>query len=320
MCNIWKKKKNYEVTLDEVNSIFSRLRPLDVVRITGGEPFLRNDLAEIVGIINKYAKSPIVHITTNGTLTEKILSFIRKVKNPRNIHIKISIDALREEHNRVRGVNDSYAKAMLTLAELSGLKQKYGFYLGVNQTIVSPECRDDYNGLQEICNKYHVKLYPVLAYAHPPLYAADNYSAENQEKCKTSVFGSFSHQQIIEMFNAFKKDISGWDNFAEKITASYYLEKLHEYLSCRKNHTQPKCVALRSHLRILPNGDVPVCLYNPAIVGNLLEELNFKKFWLKNKNIEKYRQDIRRCSGCLAKCELIPNGIYTGDIIKNIFS
>lgn len=320
MCGIWKKRKNYEMALDEIGSIFSRLRPLDVVRITGGEPFLRNDLTQIVDLINKYAKPTVIHITTNGTLTEKILAFIKNVKNPQNIHIKISIDALKEEHNRIRADNESYDKAMLTLAELSGLKQKYEFYLGVNQTIVSQGCLNDYKGLRGICNKYHVKLYPVLAYPSPPLYAADDYSAKSPEECKTSVLGSFSQQQIMEMFNIFENDPSGWDNFAEKITAKYYLKKTREHLLCRKNLVKPECVALRSHLRILPNGDVPVCLYNPAVAGNLLEELNFKKFWFKNKNIEKFRQAARGCSGCWAKCEFIPNGIYTGDIIKAIFS
>jgi len=320
MCDIWKKKKNYELALDEIGSIFSRLRPLDAVRITGGEPFLRNDLTQIVNLINKYTKPAVIHITTNGTLTERILAFIKNVKDPQNIHIKVSIDALEEEHNRIRADNGSYDKAILTLAELSGLKQKYGFYLGVNQTIVSQRCFDEYNGLLRICNKYNVKLYPVLAYPHPPLYAADDYLAENQEECKTSVLGSFSRRQIIEMFNIFEKEASGLDNLAEKITAKYYLKNIRGHLLGGKNHPKPECMALRSHLRILPNGDVPVCLYNPAIAGNLLEELNFKKFWFKNENIEKYRQDIRRCSGCWAKCEVIPNGIYSGDIIRAIFS
>ncbi|MDD5477954.1 MAG: radical SAM protein [Candidatus Omnitrophica bacterium] len=320
MCGIWKKGKKYEMALDEIGGIFSRLRPLDAVRITGGEPFLRDDLTQIIDLIDKYTKPPVIHITTNGTLTKRVLDFIKNVKNPQNIHIKISIDALKEEHNRIRADNESYDKAMLTLTELSGLKQKYGFYLGVNQTIVSQECFNDYQGLRGICNKYHVKLYPVLAYSSPPLYAADDYSDKIPEGCKTSVLGGFSQQQIIEMFNIFEKDPSGWDNFAEKITAKYYLKKIREHLLRGKNHTQPECVALRSHLRILPNGDVPVCLYNPAIAGNLLAELNFKKFWFKNKNIAKYRQDIRRCPGCWAKCEVIPNGIYSGDIIRAIFS
>lgn len=320
MCSIWEKRKNYEMALAEIGSIFSRLKPLDAVRITGGEPFLRNDLTQIVDVINKHTQPSVIHITTNGTLTEKILDFIKNVKNPRNIHIKISIDALKEEHNRIRADNGSYDKAMLTLARLSGLKQKYGFYLGVNQTIVSQRCFDDYNGLREVCDKYNIKIYPVLAYPNPPLYAADSYPAGNQEECKTSVLGSFSRHQIMEMFDVFEKDLSVSDNFAEKITAKYYLKKMREYLLYGKNHLKPECVALRSHLRILPNGHVPVCLYNPAIAGNLLEEPNFKKFWFKNENIKKYRQDIHKCSGCWAKCEVIPNGIYTGSIIKAIFS
>lgn len=36
-----------------------------------------------------------------------------------------------------------------------------------------------------------------------------------------------------------------------------------------ENKPNPKCVALADHLRILPNGDVPVCYFNSKIVANV---------------------------------------------------
>ncbi len=308
------------MSLDKIASVFLRLRQLDVVRITGGEPFLRSDLTEVVDAINKYARPPIIHITTNGTLTERTLAFIRNVKNTRNIHIKISIDAMKDEHNRIRGDNESYGKAMSTLVELSGLKRKYGFHLGVNQTIVSDKCFDDYNSLREICNKYGAALYPILAYTNPPLYEADNCSAGNQGGYKTGIFGNFSQRQIKEMFNIFEKNLPKPDDFAEKMVIRYYFKKLRRYLLEGISYQKTKCVALRSHLRLLPNGDVPVCLYNPAVVGNLTRETYFRTFWFKNEDIRRHRKNIRKCPGCWAKCELVPNGIYTGDIIGAVLS
>lgn len=318
MCDIWKKKKTYEMSVEEIDTIFSQLKPLDAIRITGGEPFLRDDITEIVNLINEQMKPIIIHITTNGTLPERIVAFIKNARNLLNVHIKISIDALEEEHDRIRGGKGSYNKAMSTLSELSGLSQKYGFYLGVNQTIVSQKCLDDYNNLQEICNKYNVKLYPVLAYSKPPLYEPNNCLKPNQKMDKTDLFGNFSREKIIKLFNVFKKDATKLDNFIERIVKKYYLNKLSNCLIYGKNYSNPRCVALRSHLRILPNGDVPICLYNSTIVGNLLKEQDFKRFWFSNKNIEKYRKIISQCSGCWAECEIVPNGIYTGDIIKYI--
>lgn len=318
MCDIWKKKKTYEMTLEEIDTIFSQLKPLDAIRLTGGEPFLRDDIAEIVNLLNKRVKPGIIHITTNGTLMERTISFLKTVRDLRNVHIKISIDAVGEEHNRIRGDKESYSKAISLLAELSSLRKKYGFYLGVNQTIVSQKCIEDYNNLQTICSKYNVTVYPVLAYSKPPLYDFNTHSVCNTGGEPTSDFGIFGYEQLMKMFDMFFKDISKIDNFTEKIVKKYYLKGLYNRKVFGKNYPNPGCVALRSHLRILPNGDVPICLYDSTIVGNLLKQEEFKRFWFADKKVKQYRKTIKRCSGCWAECEIVPNGVYTFDIIKGI--
>lgn len=319
MCNIWRKEKSYEMTAGQIKTIFRQLKPLRAIRITGGEPFLREDLARIVNIINKEARPEIIYITTNGTLTEKIKVFIKDVKNLHNIHIKISIDALQEEHNRIRGNENSYQKAMSALSLLSSLRQRHGFYLSVSQTIVSERCIDDYNKLREICKYYNVELYPVLAYSKPPLYETSDCLEIRQKDIKGSFFANLPLRQIIHMLELIEKDNEKSNNFIEKIAQRYYLKGLRYRLLYKKNYPNPKCAALKNYLRILPNGDVPVCLYNSLSVGNLINQPNFKKFWFEDKNIERYREQIKKCSGCWARCEVIPSSIYTGDIFRVIF-
>ena len=63
MCGIWKKKKSYEMLLEQTDRIFSQLKPLDVIRLTEGEPFSKDDTVDIVNIINKRVKPGIIHIT-----------------------------------------------------------------------------------------------------------------------------------------------------------------------------------------------------------------------------------------------------------------
>ena len=47
MCDSWKKDGTNDLTLDEIRSIFSKLPKMDVVRLTGGEHFLQQDLLDI---------------------------------------------------------------------------------------------------------------------------------------------------------------------------------------------------------------------------------------------------------------------------------
>jgi len=81
MCDIWKMPGCREMDFKQISAVFSQLKNLDVIRITGGEPFLRTDLIDIVNMMQKDIIPEKIHITTNGFLTEKILQFIKNVDN-----------------------------------------------------------------------------------------------------------------------------------------------------------------------------------------------------------------------------------------------
>ena len=121
MCEIWRKNNQDEMTLEQIEALFSQFRRLDGIRITGGEPFLRSDLSKIVNIIQRHTNPGVVHITTNGFLTERIIEFTKSVDNPYKIHFKISIDAVGEKHDDIRGVPGAYKEALDTLRELARL-------------------------------------------------------------------------------------------------------------------------------------------------------------------------------------------------------
>jgi len=62
MCNTWQHASSpaAEVTAADLRS----LPPLDFANITGGEPFLRSDIADIVSVVGHKAKRVVV--STNG--------------------------------------------------------------------------------------------------------------------------------------------------------------------------------------------------------------------------------------------------------------
>jgi MoaA/NifB/PqqE/SkfB family radical SAM enzyme len=94
----------------------------------------------------------------------------------------------------------------------------------------------------------------------------------------------------------------------------YYLRGLLARLRGDQDpHPSPRCVALRSHLRISPDGSVPICQFNTQTVGNLREE-SFASVWHKAAS-RKARAWVDACPGCWAECEVMPNAIYSGDIL-----
>jgi molybdenum cofactor biosynthesis enzyme MoaA len=104
-----------------------------MVRITGGEPFVREDLSEIVRHIEKNVKPYMVHSTTNGTLEDRIFDLVKE-KHSSKLFIAVSLHALEETHKEIRG-EGTFQKTLHTLEQLARLKDHYHFQLEMNQTI-----------------------------------------------------------------------------------------------------------------------------------------------------------------------------------------
>ncbi|MCJ7772594.1 MAG: radical SAM protein, partial [Desulfobacterales bacterium] len=71
-CNIWEiykkhpEKREEELNLNEIEKIFSSIGHIYIFNTSGGEPFLRNDFAEIIELACKYLTPGIIHIPTNA--------------------------------------------------------------------------------------------------------------------------------------------------------------------------------------------------------------------------------------------------------------
>ncbi len=117
MCNIWQypTEPAQEVRAEDLE----KLPLIAVANVTGGEPFLRNDLSEILAVLRE--KSRRVVISTNGYLTERIVRIARQ--HPW-IGVRVSVEGLPRANDELRGVKDGFEHAIRTLTELShaGLK------------------------------------------------------------------------------------------------------------------------------------------------------------------------------------------------------
>lgn len=105
-------------------------------------------------------------------------------------------------------------------------------------------------------------------------------------------------------------------NVIEKAIKKYYLKGLYNRLILNKKIPNPGCVALKNHIRILPDGKVPVCLFNPTIVGDLLKD-DFRGMW-NSADVIKLRKWVKECNGCWDECETIPNAIYSISTLKYV--
>ena len=117
MCNRYKapSKPEEEITIDTIR----KLPRMYFTNITGGEPFIRTDLKEIVREL--YKKSDRIVISTNGFFTDRIVELCKEFPN---LGIRISIEGLEETNNEIRGLPDGFNRGYSTLQKLVDMGMK----------------------------------------------------------------------------------------------------------------------------------------------------------------------------------------------------
>lgn len=97
--------------------VFLKLPPsLKYINVSGGEPFLREDIVEIVRNLKQAAPKAKIIISSNGFLTEKIIEKMKQM--PKGIGIALSLDGIGKMHDEIRGIPQAFEKVENTLKAL----------------------------------------------------------------------------------------------------------------------------------------------------------------------------------------------------------
>jgi len=130
-----------DLSLEEIEKIADRIPRLLQLTLSGGEPFLRDDLFEIVGAFARKSQLGQLTLTTNGLAPDRVEALFSKiVKNfpELSINFDISLDAVGAAHDAIRGVDGAYDRAVETWRRVQSLKGRYrNFRLGVTAVLSS---------------------------------------------------------------------------------------------------------------------------------------------------------------------------------------
>ncbi len=117
MCNTW---QHPSAPADELTAADLRTLPrLEFANITGGEPFMRDDLANIVAVVS--AKAERVVVSTNGYYTDRVVALATRFPN---IGVRVSLEGLPAANDQLRGLVDGFDHGLRTILQLRarGLK------------------------------------------------------------------------------------------------------------------------------------------------------------------------------------------------------
>jgi len=118
MCEIWRNptRKSEEFSPRILEKLPGGMKRLN---ITGGEPLLRDDLREIVEILE--AKTHRLEISTNGYFTDRLVDIARQFPN---ITVRVSIEGLAERNDELRGLRNGFDHALRSILRLKDLGVK----------------------------------------------------------------------------------------------------------------------------------------------------------------------------------------------------
>ncbi len=289
-----------DLKLDEIEKVFKSMKPVYFFNMSGGEPFLRKDLPEIVALACKYLKPQVVHTPTNAILTDRVIEYTEKIihiirdYDPQvQFTVKPSIDGVGEKHDEIRGVKGNFEKLLKTIEGLKKLEDKYdNFHLELG-TVISNFNIDCLDEIEDFVHSLGVESYR-------------NEVAE----CRTEFFNlndpitppADVYQRLIKDFaRKVEENIGSKKRLArttEAMRVVYY--DIAGRILAEKRQVIP-CYAGVSNVHINFDGGVwPCCVLGYAQeMGNLRDyDYDFQKLWHSEKANEVRRYIRGRNCAC----------------------
>lgn len=273
--------------------------------LTGGEPFLRSDLAEVAAAFCRYGSVVNLSIPTNGQLKREVLRTTEKILRScpdTFVTISVSLDGGEATHDRVRDVRGAFAKAVDTVGGLKDLKRFPNFGLSVQTTVMSEnqrEIKDFYLFVRDKLKPDYMNLNLIRwSPKDPRLKGVDISFYEElvnlmwRDVCagKWSYFDfPFNKLALVRNFAAYRH-----------IARTY-----------RENRFRRPCYSSRLSGVIDEVGNVFPCEgLKDAQIGNLREvDYDLSKLWFSERN-KKLQKEIARGCFCTNECAVSVNTLF----------
>lgn len=115
------------MSLEQITKLAKTMPNFDHLLVSGGEPVMRKDLSDLIGIFVRENDLRTFDMPTNGLLKKRVLQVVEAIldEHPHvGITIGHSLDGFKETHDRLRGVPNNFEKLFDTMDALFELREK----------------------------------------------------------------------------------------------------------------------------------------------------------------------------------------------------
>ncbi len=298
-----------ELSLEEIETFSKSMGNFLSLSLTGGEPFLREDIAEIAQIFSNNNSIRNLTIPTNGLLKNKVLSGAEKILSncpELALNLAVSLDGLSKIHDKVRNFDGCFDRALQTFKAAKDLKRKFP---KLSLEIITTMSTYNQDHLDEFYDFIIDELAPDSINLSPVRGDVKDASMKN-------IDAHIYDKNIKRLQKLFlKQKITGYANF----TFSEYAFALRMIMpkivskTLQSNAYQTACYAGKLSGVIYSNGDVYPCELLNQKMGNLRDfNFDFMELW-QSKQAQDIRDHIKK-----SKCFCIHPCNFTVNILFNI--
>lgn len=302
-CNVYERPVD-ELSVEEWDRVFASLgRSARWFTFSGGEPFLRKDLADLIEAAWRRCRPSIVNIPTNGTYPDRVVAGAERLSalfgTKTRLVLNVSLDAIGERNDVIRGLKGDWEKANETFRRLKALALP-------NVTV----------GIHTVISRHNVREFPAIADALIAL-GPDQYIAEPaEERFELQTIGTGITPRPDDFDRAIghledrlhRREDHGLPALTRAIRLVYY--RLARQTLRRNQQTIP-CYAGVSSVHLAANGDVWACCTRARPLGNLREAgYDFRVIWSSDEAAGERRSIKNRECACP-----LANAAYTSMLV-----
>ncbi len=269
MCNIWQidysdgKLRSQELSLDDIERIFADqelFRNVTDIGITGGEPMLHPQLADIARFYLSRFPNASVSINTNALQPEKSVKTLKTIlegePRPQRFRISFSLDGIGEVHDAIRGIPGNFNKVQ---KNLKLVREAFSdIELGFTMTVL-PNNYDQIQHVWELASNEGIGF----SFSFPQTSGSFYHNEERHFRFDPAMLEEVGRQVAY-----IQKHSPSYRNFYYDGMVGYQLNP----------HEVVRCYAGRNAFFLDPTGNVYSCILLDKPFGNV-KERSFREVW-----------------------------------------
>lgn len=133
-----------ELSVKEFERIARSVGGLLQLSLTGGEPFVRLDFADVANVWLQHTSPHYVTIPTNGWFTDRIVDTLERILPAfpnSSFRLMLSIDGIGGAHDEARSAPGSYDRLVRTFNKVAALRSKHGNLVLDANTVLTERTR-----------------------------------------------------------------------------------------------------------------------------------------------------------------------------------